>query len=77
MATSDPIAKVAGGALAGRLREAMEAEFEQRERAIKSEVYHAIRKGQLDPQFAVQKWLEMDAMHRLRSSLVRQEKRVR
>lgn len=74
MATASPIDRVAGGALADRLQDALDDEFDAREKAIKHEVYRMLNKGSLDPQIAVQKWIEMHAMYRLHASISRRSK---
>lgn len=72
----DLLAHVLEGSQAERIRDALSAEFQIREKAIKQEVFAQMRKG-LDPQFAVQKWCELYAMHNLENTLTRRANKQR
>lgn len=52
------------------LLEELEDELTARERSVKESVFQELQLGEkLDPQYAVQKWLELWSIHRIRTGL--------
>lgn len=61
------------GLNAQKVHEALLPEFRRREESIKKQVFAQIAKG-LEPQFAVQKWLELHAIHQLETTLMQKQR---
>lgn len=72
----DELATVADGRLAGALLELLETELDKREKAIRTKIRSAINQPgkYLEPQLAVQAWLEMQAIDDLRASLTKRQR---
>jgi hypothetical protein len=71
----DEMAAVADGRIAGALLELLEVELNRREQAIRAKVWTAINAANsyLEPQLAVQAWVELKAVHDLRQALTRRQ----
>lgn len=71
------IHRVRQGQLAARLREETEDVLDRQERQISNAVMSKLSAGEtLDPQFAVQQWLALHAIHRFRRALLQRERQV-
>lgn len=69
------IRRLNAGKLSSRLLEVLESEFAEREEGIINSVVSKLNTGEtIDPQFALQKWLELYAMRKLKRSLRQKER---
>lgn len=70
------LGRVADGQAAGRLAESLAPEFERRHRAIEKKIYDRLAAGQVvDPQLALQCWIEKYELARLERELVHRQRR--